>query len=189
MQPDFNRREFGVALAPQAPLEAGPTGRSTSPGRSRPGDPSTALPDSFAYISDTTQHYEHGTGVDNEDELEDIKEEQIRAQEKARQEEIERQKAYEEELKRRTEEEAARVKREEQDRRLRENAERRRLLREHLADIKKQRELDKIDADRKSRTATLEAEIQAVMDQEKQEHSQKEAQQRIAFQQVSLALS
>jgi len=73
--------------------------------------------------------FEDGTGVDNEDELEDIKEAQRLAVLKAIEDEKRYKKEIEDDRRRREEEEQARIRREESDRRLAENAERRRKLR------------------------------------------------------------
>ena len=73
--------------------------------------------------------YEDGTGVDNEDELQDIKEAQRLAALKAIEDEKRIKKEIEDDARRREEEEQTRIRREESDRRLAENAERRRKLR------------------------------------------------------------
>jgi len=89
--------------------------------------------------------FEDGSGVDNEDELEDIKEAQKQAALKAIEDEKRYKKEIEDERRRREEEELARIRREESDRRLAENAERRRKLRDHLDHLVASRAMQKAE--------------------------------------------
>ena len=52
------------------------------------------MPGKYGFIKEESTAYEDGTGVDNEDELEDIRQEQIRKAEEAKREEEERRRKY-----------------------------------------------------------------------------------------------
>jgi hypothetical protein len=94
--------------------------------RSRENDPdkememkfSASLPAEYWYIFEESQEYKYGSGIHNEDELEEYREAE---RQRARNAEIEAEKFenyLQEEIMRREAEEAARLKREDQDRRL-----------------------------------------------------------------------
>jgi len=126
------------------------------------------LPGHYEFIQAESNVFEDGTGVDNEDELEDIRQAQVEAAEKAKADAAEKKRKYDIELKRRAREEEQRVRREETDRRLAENTERRRQVREHIEELKKRRANAAEDEKRKARGAAAAAEqIRSREDEEK----------------------
>jgi len=90
------------------------------------------LPGQYGFIKEESVAYDEGTGVDNEDELEDIRQEQIRKAEEAKREEEERKRKYLAQMAEREAAEEERRRQEEIDRRLALGVERRRLVREHI---------------------------------------------------------
>lgn len=116
-----------------------------------------ALPGSYEYIKEDTIEYEYGGGLENEDELEDIRLEVERKAEEARGREAERRRLVEEERQRRIAEEEAAQRREEVNQRLIENMERRRLVREHLEHVKNKRRMEASEKLRAIKEAEQEA--------------------------------
>jgi hypothetical protein len=152
MQPDYSKKEF--SLQPNLP------GRYDNT------------------FTDKSRLFEEGTGIDNEDELEDIREAQQRALEEEQRKEAERKRLYEIEMQKRMDEAAERTRREEMDRRLAENTERRRLLREHIDDLKKKRRSEANEALRKAEEDAHLAALQAAQESHEmqvKQHANKEA--------------
>ena len=124
------------------------------------------LPGAYEFIGETTTIFADGTGVDNEDELEDIRQAQLEAAEKAKRDAAEKKRLYDLEMKRLAREEELRIQREERDRRLAENMEMRRKTREHIEELKRRRIAEKEEAIRKAREAIIEAEAQRLRQEE-----------------------
>lgn len=98
-----------------------------------------SLPQEYWYIFEESFEYKHGSGIYNEDELEDMRLEQAAIAKKAVEDAQNFERYLNEEKKKRDTDEAQRQKREEQDRRLKEGVVRRRQLREHFDEMKRQR--------------------------------------------------
>lgn len=128
-----------------------------------------ALPKSYDYLYEDSSSFEYGTGIQNGDEVEDIKQEQIRLAKIALQKEEELKMKMQEDRLRRQAEEDARIKREEQDRRLKEGMERRRLLRDQFDEIRKKRWLEAEEIERNRREAERIAELELAVLLEKEE--------------------
>ena len=107
-----------------------------------------SLPGEYSFINRETSRFIHGTGIDNEDELDDIKEEQKLEAEKAREAERKFLRDLEEAQRQRQAEELARIKRAEQDKRLLDNIERRRQVRERFDDLKRQKRIEAMEEER-----------------------------------------
>jgi hypothetical protein len=97
------------------------------------------LPQEYWYIFEESAEFKLGSGIYNDDEVEEIRAMQEERAKKAVEDAMEFERVLNVEKKKRQMEEMARLKREEQDRRLKENLVRRRKIREHLEDLKAQR--------------------------------------------------
>jgi hypothetical protein len=124
------------------------------------------LPGEYGYIKDETVEYEHGSGLHNEDELQDAQQEIERQKEERRKKDEERRQKIEDERRRRQEEEDAAEARREQDRRLAEGMEKRRVLREHLDQVKAKRAAEARDAERLAKESEYSALKQAMAERD-----------------------
>ena len=97
-------------------------------------------PDKYVELHSNRGQYTHGSGVHNEDELEDIVEEQRQAAIKALENEFRIKKEIEDDRNRREAEEIARLKKIELEKRLNEGQQRRETIRSKLEELKKQRQ-------------------------------------------------
>jgi hypothetical protein len=98
-----------------------------------------SLPQEYWYIFEESNEFKNGSGIYNDDEVEEIVAQQQERAKKAVEDAMEFERVLSVEKKKREMEELARLKREEQDRRLKEGMARRRKIREHLEDLKAQR--------------------------------------------------
>lgn len=129
------------------------------------------LPKEYWYIFEESTEFRHGNGIDNGDELEDIRLAQYERGKIAREEAIKFENYLQEERKKRDAEEQARLKREEQDRRLAEGILRRRKLRDHLEDLKRQRIFQQEEQRRREENEKL---LKQLMELEEEKRRQEE---------------
>jgi hypothetical protein len=101
--------------------------------------------DDLEFLNDDTPYFNHGSGINNEDELADVQEATNAALQKAIEDEKKAKLKLQEDRRLKELEDQSRIKREEVDRRLAEGVNQRQQLREHLADLKEQKKQKIID--------------------------------------------